>query len=36
MLASQKYKPCSALDFKSAANKMAIDDSIFWEKYWLK
>ena len=36
MLALQKCKPCSALDFKGVGNKMAMDDSIFWEKYWIK
>ena len=33
MLALQKCKPCSAL--KGVGDKMAVDDSIFWEKYWI-
>ena len=32
MLALQKRKLCSALDFKGFENKMAIDDGIFYEK----
>ena len=35
MLALQKCKLCSALDFKGVGNKMAIDDGIFREKYWI-
>ena len=29
MLGLGKCKPCSALDFKGAGNKMAMDDDIF-------
>ena len=29
MLAQQKCKPCSALDFKCVGNKMAMIDNIF-------
>ena len=29
MLALRKCKPCSALDFKGAGNKTAMDDGIF-------
>ena len=27
---------CSAVDFKDGGGKMAMDDEIFWEKYWIK
>ena len=36
MLALEKCKPCSALDFKGAGNKMTIDDGIFSEKYLIE
>ena len=36
MLAFHKYKPFSALVFKGVGNKMAKDDGIFWENYWIK
>ena len=35
MLALHKGKPCSTLNFKDVGNKMAMDDCIFWEKYWI-
>ena len=36
MLALRKSKPCSAMAFKGVGNKMPIDDSILWEKYWVR
>ena len=36
MLALQECTSCSALDFKGVGKKMAMDNGIFWEKYWIK